>query len=92
MTLNDIHDELATLRAAVLEGCDLYPATDYGLNERCGSIYCSEDYLVMDTPSGLQRLLTGFTQEPLRIGDLYIYSLDDDQVLRAMQTLEYKHD
>ena len=94
-TLNEIQDDLATLRAEVLESCDIYPATDYGLDARCGPLYCTEEYLVTEN----RRLLDyygGFEYvDPacvIPLGDLTIYTIEDGRVLRAMITLEHNHD
>ena len=95
MTLNDIFDELATLRAAILESCDLYPAIDFGLDARCGSLYASEDYLVTTNRKSLD-YYGGFEYvDPacvIQVGDLTVYSTEDDRVLQAMTTLEHNHD
>ena len=94
-TLNDLMDDLATLRAEILESCDLYPATDYGLDARCGPIYSTEEYLATDN----RRLLDyygGFEYvDPacvIQLGGLTIYTIEDERVLDAALTLERNHD
>lgn len=95
MTLNEIHDELATLHAAILESCTPWPATDYGLDERCGTIYANEEYLAtldrkrLDYYGGFEYIEPEYI---LSVGDLTIYSNEHSRVLTALTTLEYHHD
>ena len=94
-TLDEVFDDLATLQAEILEGCDLYPAADYGLDPRCGQIYCTEEYLVTKKRRFLD-YYGGFEYvDPaciITIGDLTLYSIEDQRVLDAALTLDHNHD
>lgn len=92
---NDVCDELATLEALILEDCTQWPASDYGLDPRCGDLYLGEDFIATRASRDLN-LYGGFedvTDEYIqRVGSLTLYHLEDSRVLAAMQTLEHNHD
>lgn len=97
MTPAEIHDELATLRAAILQDCDLYPTKDFGLGAVPGSLYCSEEYLVSaDAEQASQLMARYFVGTPgaciLSIGDLTIFLNEDETVNAALICLEHNHD
>lgn len=95
MTLDDIFDEVATLHAAILDSCTPHPATDYGLDKRCGTIYANEEYLATENRRSLD-YYGGFEYvDPacvIELNGLTLYSTEDSRVLTALQTLEHNHD
>lgn len=95
MNMNEIHDEVATLSAAILEGTDLYPTTDFGFGLVSGSLYAAEDYIVAsDFRQGVDLILHYFIDPKLvvRIGDLTVFPADIIQIATALTILEHNHD
>ena len=95
MTWNDVCNELATLEAQVLETCTPHPASDCGLDRRCGTVYLGGDFLATRNERDLS-YFGGFEYIPAediqRIGSITLYSMEHPRVLEAIRTLEHNHD
>lgn len=88
--LGDILESVNELAAELIEDAKLLPASDFGLDERCGKLYMGKDFIAV--PVGRDRTLQyygGFEYVDLDsrhvIGDFVFYHQDDDRVDEAME-------
>lgn len=95
MTLSDIIDRMHDLEAEILASCTAHPAESAGLDNRCGTILLSEEFLDTQNRRSLD-YYGGFgyvdPEHVFTVGDLTLYAIDSDRVATAIQNLEYNHD
>lgn len=95
MTFNDIQQALYELEQEVLRSTDLYPASDYGLDPRCGRLYAGGDFIAtpyrkaLDYYGGFEYIDSEYI---LSLQTLTIYSSEHERVLEALMALEHNHD
>lgn len=88
MNIYDIQEQINDLQEAIIASCKALPASNFGLDARCGTLLLGDEFIASSAPR-LIDYYGGFeyvdSECITQVGTWKVYSTDDLRVLNAWE-------